>query len=121
MNPLKEKLIFEKLKNIFYIQMIFILYTFVGITAKKASTYSFLSNGYIKFYIIEIFLLGIFALFWQQIIKKFSLSVAYSNKGLSIIWSLLWSYIIFHERITINNVIGALVIIIGIIMVNKNE
>jgi len=121
MSFIKEKVVLQKLKDICYIQMIFILYTFVGITAKMASSYTFLSNKYITFYVVEIFLLGIYAVFWQQIIKRFSLSVAYSNKGLSIIWALIWSVMIFKEKITINNIIGSLVIIVGIIVVNKND
>ena len=121
MKLIKEKAMFQKVVNILYLQIIFILYTFVGITAKKASAYIFLSNKYIIFFFIEIILLGTYAVLWQQIIKKFSLSVAYSNKGLSIIWALLWSYIILGEKISINNIIGSLVILLGIIMVNKND
>lgn len=111
----------SKLKNIIILQLIIVLYTITGIVAKIASKYKFLSYKFILFYAFEIIILGVFAMFWQQIIKKFNISVAYSNKGMAILWSLLWSAVIFNEKISINNILGALIIIIGIVVVNINE
>ena len=33
---------------------------------------------------MELFVLGIYAILWQQIIKKFDLTVAYANRGVAI-------------------------------------
>ena len=111
----------KKIKNIILLQLTIVLYTTSGIMAKKASVFKFLSVQFIMFYVFEILILGIYAIFWQQIIKKFDISVAYSNKGLSIFWSLLWSVIFFKENISIKNILGALIIIIGIMMVNSDD
>lgn len=111
----------DRLKNILFLQIAIIIYTTSGIMAKKASQYGFLSKQFIMFYCLEILILGIYAVIWQQIIKKFDISVAYSNKGISIFWSLLWAVIFFNEKININNIIGAVVIIIGIMMVSSND
>jgi drug/metabolite transporter (DMT)-like permease len=54
-------------------------------------------------------------------LKKFSLFVAYSSKGIVILWGLIWAVLFFQEKIKINNIIGAVIIIIGIVLVSKNE
>ena len=42
---------------------------------------------------------------------------AYANKGVTVIWGLLWGYMIFDEAITVRKVLGAAVIIGGIILI----
>ena len=58
-----------------------------------------------------------YALFWQQILKKLPLVTAYANKAITVVWGLLWGMLVFKEKITVFNVVGALVIIFGIYMV----
>ena len=38
---------------------------------------------------------GIYAIAWQQVIKKFSLSTAYANKSVYLLWSQIWAVAIF--------------------------
>ena len=64
-------------------------------------------------------MMGIYALLWQQVIAKMSLSTAYMFKGTSLIFVLLFSVLLFGEAITLNNVIGSVIIIIGIILFAK--
>lgn len=89
--------------------------------SKVASHYEFLSFGYLFCFFIMFLILGLYAIFWQQAIKGFSPSIAYSNKSVTTIWVLIFSQLFFHEGITLKNVIGAMVIILGVIMVAKNE
>ena len=65
--------------------------------------------------------LGIYAIIWQRILHKVSLSVAYMSKGLVVFWGLLWAIIFFDEHITASNVIGTIIIFCGTILVNKHE
>ena len=58
---------------------------------------------------------------WQQIIKKFDISVASANKAMAVLWSMLWAILFFHDNITINNVIGIVIIIIGTLIVNSDN
>ena len=51
-------------------------------------------------------------------IKKFELSVAYTNRAMALLWSLLWAVIIFKDNITIKNVIGVALVIAGTLIVN---
>ena len=105
---------------IFFLQGAVFLYSLSGVASKYASNYEFLSPGFILCYGVEILLLGIYAIIWQQIIKKTDLSVAYTNKAVGIFWSMIWSIVLFNEKIYINNVIGVVLIFIGTIMVNRN-
>ena len=105
---------------ILILQLIVCLYSLSGIAGKFASRYPFLSFGFIMCYGIEIFILGIYAIVWQQILKKTDISIAYLNKASCIFWSLLWSAIVFKESISIQNVVGVVIIFLGIVVVNRN-
>ena len=79
-----------------------------------------LSMGFVLCYGIEILILGAYAICWQQIIKKVDISVAYSNRASAIFWSTLWAAVVFHEHISVQNIIGIIVIFAGIWMVNRD-
>lgn len=111
----------KKYLNIIFLQLIVIIYTLSGICAKFASNNQLLSPKFIGFYALEIIILGIYAVLWQQALKKFDVSVAYANRSVALIWSLIWSVILFSEKITLNNIIGTFIVIIGIVVVNLNE
>ena len=109
------------IKNIIILQVIILIYTLSTVTAKFASNEEFLSLKFILFYGLEIFILGVYAILWQQIIKKFEISVAYANRAMSLLWSIVWAIVFFGEQITIKNVIGVIIVIIGTIIVNSED
>ena len=109
------------IRNILILQAIMAIYTLSTVTAKFASGKEFMSFDFILFYGIEIVILGIYAILWQQIIKKFEISVAYANRAMSLLWAILWAIVFFHEEITIKNVIGVIIVIIGTIIVNRDD
>ena len=111
----------NKLLLIILLQAAVIIFALSSAAGKFASKYDFLSFNYIACYAIEILLLGIYAIFWQQIIKNTEISVAYLNKATSIFWSLIFAVIFFGEKISIANIVGSIIIFIGIWTVNKNE
>lgn len=108
-------------KQVILIQLAVILFTFSGIAGKTAAGYDILSLPFILFIGLELFILGCYAIIWQQIIKRFPLSLAYVNRATSIFWSMLWAFLIFGERISVNNILGVLVIFTGIMVVNSDE
>lgn len=118
-----EKLKSKKnlIKNIIILQAIIMIYTLSTVSAKFASGQEFLSFHFILFYGIEILILGVYAILWQQIIKKFDISVAYANRAISLLWSIIWAIVFFRENITITNVIGVIIVIIGTIIVNSDD
>ena len=64
--------------------------------------------------------MGVYALLWQQVITRMPLSTAYMFKGTSLIFVLLISALLFGEAISLNNVIGAVIIIVGIVLFAKS-
>ncbi len=109
------------IKNILLLQAVVIIYTLSGVAGKIASTNELLSFKFILFYVIEIAILGIYAILWQQIIKRVDLSTAYANRAIAILWSMLWAVIFFHENITIQNIIGVIIVLVGMIIVNGEK
>lgn len=103
------------------LHIIILLFTMVTITSKYVSKYEFLSMEYLCGVGVIVGILGVYAILWQQIIKDFSPSVAYSNKSVTTIWVLIFSFVFFHEEITLNNILGAIVIILGVILVSQND
>ncbi len=108
------------LKTIIFLQLVVIVYTLSGVAAKLASGQEAFSLGFLFFYGIEMLILGIYAIAWQQIIKRCQLSVAYANRSMAILWSLIWTVIFFHETLTVKNLIGVLIVFAGTMIVNSD-
>lgn len=109
------------LKNVCILQAVIIIYTLSSIMAKFASGHALLSVRSMMFYGLEIMLLGIYAIAWQQVIKHFELSVAYANRAIALLWSMVWSTVIFQERITVKNMIGVVLVMAGIFIINTEQ
>lgn len=97
------------------------LYTLSGIAAKNASKYDMFSTGFIVWIALEFAILGIYAVIWQQIIKRVDISVAYANRALAVFWSMLWAFLLFGEQITVQNLLGVCLIFIGTWVVNSSD
>lgn len=108
-------------KQIILLQAIVLIYTMSGIFSKLAAGQEFLSFGFIAFYGAEIFVLGVYALLWQQIIKRVELSIAYANRAMALIWSMLWAFLFFKNNITVQNIIGVIIVVIGTMIVNSDN
>lgn len=105
-------------KWVVYIVLIGInmLYACVSIFTKYASQQDFMSWNYMLSLIGAIGVMGLYAVLWQQVLKRIELSLAYMFKGTSLIFVMLLAYILFCEQITWNNIIGAMIIISGIVL-----
>ncbi len=103
------------------LQVVVMFYTTSGIFAKLASGTGFMSLKFILFYGAEICVLGIYAILWQQIIKRVDLSIAYANRSIALIWSMLWAFLIFGEKITLQNIIGVIIVVVGTMIVNSDN
>lgn len=109
------------IKDLIYLQLIIIIFTISSVIAKFASGQAFLSPQFILFYGLEVASLGVYAILWQQAIKKIDLSIAYANKAMGVLWSMIWAVLIFHNDITLHNIIGVLFVVVGTIVLNSSE
>ena len=105
------------IKQIIFLQAIIIIYTFSGIMAKFASGSEILERM-LLFFLLDILFLGIYAVFWQQMIKIFSLSVAYANRAMALLWSAVWAKLIFGEVIGIKQILGITLVVAGTVIIN---
>lgn len=119
---MKERLIENKnIKTIFLLHLLLFFYSLFGICSKLAANYPVLSKEFLFFYGMVILNLGIYAICWQQIIKRIPLVTAFANKAITVIWGIVWGRLFFQEEITFSKILGAILIVIGIICVVSNE
>lgn len=107
----------KNIYNFILLHISIFVYSMVGLFSKSAAKYSFLSWDYIKYYLGVIIVLGIYALLWQQVIKKVPLNVAYANKAISVIWGLIWGIVIWNDAFRFGQAIGIIFIVIGVFLV----
>lgn len=106
----------KKLLPYIVLQMIILIYSLGGICSKMASSKDFLSFEWIFFYGLVLLALGIYAILWQQVLKKVNLNVAYASKAVTLIWGSIWGVVIFHETISWNNILGGVIVLAGVIL-----
>ncbi|SEW31161.1 Multidrug transporter EmrE [Ruminococcaceae bacterium KH2T8] len=111
----------RKAKTIILLHLLIAFFSFGGVCSKMAAGEKFLSPKFCLYYAGLIFILGVYAIAWQQIIKRLPLTFAYANKAVGIIWTMLWGVLIFHEMLTPQKVIGSLVVMAGIILYTRGE
>lgn len=99
------------------LHLIILLYSLSSICSKMASSKPFLSLEWCIFYGLVIVLLGVYAIFWQRILGKINLNIAYASKAVTLIWGTLWGILLFHETISWNNILGGIIVVVGVILV----
>ncbi len=114
-----------KYKNFMKIQIANIIFSLASVVTKFVSVVwqeqGIFNIKFVSGVALYVVLLGIYAVFWQRIMKKIDLSSAYLCKGMVIFWSLLWAYLLLNENITGLNLIGTILIFVGTTVVMKNE
>lgn len=95
------------------------VYACESVFVKLASQQPQFSSRYFLFLACAVAVLGVYAIVWQQIIKRIPISEAYMFKGTALIFVLVISAILFGEQITLNNVVGAAMIVSGIVLFSR--
>ena len=98
------------------LHVLLLIYSLSGFFSKNASRQPFLSFEFCAFYIGMLAILMIYAFGWQQILKRMPLTLAFANKAVTIVWGMLWGVVFFGEVITIPMVVGAIMVIVGVVL-----
>ena len=106
----------NRIKTLFLLHIMLMIYSMSGICSKLAAGQKFLSFKCCLYYGLIIVLLGFYAIGWQQIIKRMPLTVAFANKAVTVAWGIVWGFIFFNEAITPGKVVGAVLVIVGILV-----
>lgn len=105
-------------RKILLLLLAFVIYSGTGIFTKLASQHSFLSLPYILFFGCVIATLGLYAVLWQKVLTFMPLNKAFLCKSICIVFTLALSYGLFDEHITRNNILGAICIILGLVVLS---
>lgn len=95
------------------------LYACTGICTKMASQQQMLSVPYILWFGGAVAVIGLYAILWQQLLRRIELSTAYMFKGTTLVFTMLIAAMLFGETITIPNIIGSIIIIVGITLLAR--
>lgn len=110
-----------KIKYFVLMHAALFLLSFSGVFAKLAAESEWYSAKWFLMYGIVFVVLGIYALAWQMILKGLPLTMAFSNKAITLFWGMVWGALIFGEHISLRMIIGAAIIFLGIVIVSSEE
>ena len=110
-----------KVKTYAVIYLCYLLYSIALVVAKFAGEqHPIYSAQAIGLYALAFVLFGCFALVWQQVLKRLPLTVAHANRAVTIVYGMIFGAVLFSETISLNMIVGALIIISGIVLMVKN-
>lgn len=118
---MKKKIVNSKSLYFIILHIELFILSFSGVCSKMAAQNEFFSFWWLFWYALVLLNLGIYAIVWQQIIKHIPLTTAYANKAVEILWGIIWGAVIFQEHIKWNMVLGAIVVVIGVVVVVKAD
>lgn len=111
----------NKAKILILLSLSLVIQSLSSVFIKYAGKFETLSKEFIFFYVLAVGCLGVFAIMWQLLLELIPLTTAYLRKGILYILILIWSVILFKEQVTWNNIIGSIIIIVGISIHGMDE
>ena len=98
------------------LHVLLFLFAFTAVLSKLAAQEAFLSLRFFLFFGGEFLLLGGYALGWQQILKRMPLTLAYTNKAVTLVWSLIFGALLFHESVSVKQILGCALVVAGVVL-----
>ena len=106
----------NKLFWFFILHLALLIYSTASLFSKSAAMQPFLSISFLAFYAGMILALGIYALLWQQVIKRLPLTFAYANKAITVVWGVLLGKLVFLEQISVRQGIACGIVMLGTVL-----
>ncbi len=66
---------------------------------------------------LELFILAVYTVLWQRVLRRMPLNFAYSNKAVCTLWTCLFGVLFFGETLTLGKAVGILVVLFGVVLV----
>ena len=98
------------------LHLLLLLFSLTTVLSKLAAGEAFLSPRFCLFFGGEFILLGIYALGWQQILKRLPLTLAYTNKAVTLVWSMVFGVLLFHETVSLKQILGCALAVAGVVL-----
>ena len=103
-------------KTFFALHLLLFFYSLSSVLSKLAAGQPFLSFKFCLYYGGMFLILVIYALGWQQILKRLPLTLAFANKAVTLVWSLVCGALLFSEHIKLNQLIGCALAVAGVVL-----
>lgn len=99
-----------------------LLYALSTVCMKMASSNNTaFSINFFAYYALAIFLLFVYAIIWQMVLKHIPLNKAYSAKTMVVIYGFIFGASFFGEKIDIRLVLGAIIMLCGMFLVIHDD
>lgn len=103
-----------KTKDYIALTLVYLFYASISVIMKWTGLQTPLSWNWLFGFAGLILTLGIYAIAWQQILKRIELGTAYMFKGTSLIFIMLLLALCFGEPVTPIKLLGTAIIVVGI-------
>ena len=103
------------------LHLLLLFYSLSSVLSKLAAGQPFLSFRFCLCYGGMFLILVLYALGWQQILKRLPLTVAFANKAVTLGWSMGFGALLVHEQIRLNQVIGCALAVLGVVLFVQPE
>ena len=111
----------KKLSGFLILHFAIFILSLASLCSKSASAHDFLSPGFILLYGGVVVALFVYAIIWQQVLKRMPLVIAFANKVATLFWSFIYGVLIFGEGVRPNMIIGMLVVVAGVLLVISGD
>lgn len=99
----------------------FFVYSLSGVLSKFASKFEMFSLSYLLCFCGIIVVLGVYAILWQQILKRIELSVAMSYKPVVLAFGTLWAVFFFGETVDVKFLVALALIVTGLVVMGNEK
>lgn len=110
-----------RLQTYLGLHVLLMLYSLTDLFGKIAAGFDLADWRFWGFYALVIGVLGVYALGWQQVIKRLPLTTAFSSKAITVFWGLVWGVLFFHEEVTLLKLVGIVVIVAGVVLLARSD
>ena len=108
-------------KTVQYIALVlvYLFYACISVIMKYTGLQQPLTIEWCVGFVLLVVTLGVYAIAWQQILKRIELGVAYMFKGLSLFFIMLLLALCYGEPITPMKLLSTGIIVMGIVVYAK--
>lgn len=86
-----------------------------------AASFAFDDVRFYLLYAAVLAVLFLYAIGWQQVIKRLPLTTAFSNRAITVFWGLVWGVLFFQEELNFLKVLGAAIVVAGVMLYSRAD
>lgn len=111
----------SKIGSFISLHLLLVLYSLTDLFGKAAAGFPLNDARFFLCYGGVLVVLFVYAIGWQQLIKRLPLTTAFANKAITVFWGLVWGVLFFQEELTPLKIIGALIVVAGVVMFSRAD